>query len=135
MITYREQKDFTEAQLEALFLSVGWYSGKFPEKLRQAFSHSSRVLSAWDGDRLVGLIRGLDDGVWQATIDCLLVHPAYQGRHIASTLLRRLLAIYESFLYIDVVPDEKRNVGFYQKHGFHIMEEGTPLQLRGKGWE
>ncbi|WFR57246.1 GNAT family N-acetyltransferase [Anaerocolumna sp. AGMB13025] len=135
MFEFKYTKNFTQEQLSELFLSVDWYSGKFPEKLKIAFENSSRVISAWEGEKLIGLIRGLDDGIWQATIDCLLVNPKYQGQHIASTLLKMLLKDYEHFLYVDVVPDEKQNVSFYQKHGFEIMEEGTPLQIKGANWK
>ncbi len=131
---YKRKKEFTEDQIRELFLSVKWLSGQFPDKLRVAFQNSSRVISAWDGEKLIGLIRGLDDGVWQATIDCLLVNPQYQGQGVASMLLKLLLEDYKEFLYIDVVPDERKNVAFYQKHGFEIMKDGTPLQIRGKGW-
>lgn len=110
---------------------MGWFSGQFPERIKQAFLNSSRVISAWDGGRLVGLIRGLDDGIWQATIDCLLVHPAYQGQRIGAALLKRMLHEYQHFLYVTVVPDEKKNVVFYEKYGFQRMEEGIPLQKTG----
>ena len=46
-----------------------------------------------------------------------------------------LLEDYRELLYVDVVPDERRNVGFYLKHGFEVMEEGTAMQIRGKGWD
>ena len=135
MIEYKQIKDFESDQLQELFMSVEWFSGNFPEKLQTALHNSSKVISAWDGNKLVGLIRGLDDGIWQATIDCLLVNPAYQGKGIASALLKHLLNEYSDFLYIDVVPDEKKNVSFYEKHGFEIMKEGTPLQIRGTSWK
>lgn len=135
MIEFKYIKKFTEEQLSELFLSVDWYSKNFPQKLKTAFENSSRVISAWDGEKLMGLIRGLDDGVWQATIDCLLVNPKYQGHQVGSTLLKMLLNDYEHFLYVDVVPDEKKNVIFYQKHGFKIMEEGTPLQIKCSNWK
>lgn len=135
MIDYKRTKDFEVNQLQELFISAGWFSGDFPEKLQVALHNSSRVISAWDGDKLVGLIRGLDDGIWQATIDCLLVHSSYQGKGIASTLLKSILEEYADFLYIDVVPSEKKNVSFYEKHGFQIMLEGTPLQIRGNSWK
>jgi len=114
MIEFKYIKNFTEEQLSELFLSVDWFSGNFPQKLKIAFENSSRVISEWDSEKLPGLIRGLDDGIWQATIDCLVVNPKYQGQQVASTLLRMLLKEYEYFLYVDVVPDEKKNVGFYQ---------------------
>ena len=132
---YKREKEFSEEQIRDLFLSVKWFSGKFPDKLKLAFQNSSKVISAWDGAKLVGLIRGLDDGVWQATIDCLLVNPQYQRKGIASTLLKLLLDDYKEFLYVDVMPDEKKNVGFYQMHGFDIMKEGTALQIKGEDWK
>lgn len=134
-IEYREQRDFTEAELERLFLSVGWFSARRPERLRLAFKNSPSVFSAWDGTRLVGLVRGLDDGCWQATVDCLLVDPEYQGRGIASRLLKLLLDKYRDYLYVDVVPDERRNAEFYLAHGFSVMEEGTAMQIRGTSWD
>lgn len=135
VIEYKYIKDFTTKDIRELFLSVGWYSGQFPERLSFAFKNSSRVISAWDGDKLVGIIRGLDDGVWQATIDCLLVNAEYQGQGIASKLLTLLLNEYKDILYVDVVPDEKKNVSFYEKHGFKVMQDGTPLQRMGEGWK
>ena len=37
MITYKRTKEFQKEQLESLFLSVSWFSGKYPEKLKIAF--------------------------------------------------------------------------------------------------
>lgn len=114
-----------------MFRSVGWFSGYFPQQLQKAFRNSSRVISAWKGTEMIGLIRGLDDGGWQATIDCLLVRPEQQGTGIGAHLLQMLLEDYESFLYVNVVPDEKKNVAFYQKHGFEIMASRTAMQRKG----
>ncbi len=57
MIEYKQTKEFTVDQLQRLFLSVNWESGKYPEKLVRAMLNSSRVISAWDVDKLVGLVR------------------------------------------------------------------------------
>ena len=56
-ITYTEERNFTPQQVADLFLSVRWVVGKYPDRLHKALMNSSRVISAWDGDRLVGLIR------------------------------------------------------------------------------
>lgn len=53
-ITYTTDRKFTQGQIEELFLSIHWVSGKYPEQLYQALLHSSYVLTAWDGERLVG---------------------------------------------------------------------------------
>ena len=56
-IEYKEKKDFTREQIEELFLSVNWLSGKYPERVVKALRDSSKVISAWDGERLIGLIQ------------------------------------------------------------------------------
>ena len=53
--------------------------------------NSAYVISAWDGDNLIGLIRALSDGETVAFLHYLLVDPAYQGRHIGDELMRRIL--------------------------------------------
>lgn len=60
-ITYTEDKNFTPQQVADLFLSVRWVVGKYPGRLHKSLMNSSRVISAWDDDRLVGLIRVMDD--------------------------------------------------------------------------
>ena len=132
MITYSRAKDFDETQLAELFKSVGWVSGNYPEKLKTAMQNSTRVVSAWFGNKLVGLGRGMDDGAWQATIDCLLVTPEFQRQGIASALINTLLEEYRNFLYINVTPEEKENVTFYQKFGFEVEGCGTLMQIKGK---
>jgi hypothetical protein len=84
MIEYKQTKEFTAAQLQRLFLSVNWESGRYPEKLVRAMHNSTRVISAWDGEKLVGLVRALDDGETVAFLHYLLVDPEYQGYHILS---------------------------------------------------
>lgn len=129
MITYTQERQFTQEQVEELFLSVGWLSGWYPEKLYQALLHSSLVLSAWDGDRLVGLVRGLDDGGMVAYLHYLLVSPVYQGQGIAKALLEQVKEHYRNYLYIELMPEEQKNVPFYKNHGFQVMAGGTPMLI------
>ena len=53
---------------------MGWVSGQYPQRLYKALLHSSTVLTVWDGDRLIGLIRALDDSEMLAQIHYVLVH-------------------------------------------------------------
>ena len=50
-IEYKDIKKFTKEEIEALFLSVEWSSGHFPEKLVVAMENFRTVYSAC-GDRL-----------------------------------------------------------------------------------
>lgn len=56
VIEYKHTKEFQEEEIEELFPSVQWFSGNFPDRLTKALRRSSRVISSWDGDRLVGQI-------------------------------------------------------------------------------
>lgn len=129
MITYTYEKNFTQQAVQDLFLSVGWISGKYPSRLYKALLHSSAVLTAWDGDQLVGLARILDDSEMLAFIHYVLVKPDYQGQGIAGTFLEMIKKKYKDYLYIEVMPTESKNAAFYQKHGLKIMADGVPMQI------
>lgn len=129
MLKYTEEKIFTMEQVEQLFLSVNWISGKFPERLYKALMNSSTVYTAWDDDRLVGLTRVLDDTEMLAQIHYVLVHPDYQGKGIAGKMIEYIKEKYKDFLYIEGMPEDKNNVLFYEKHGFSVMKNGAAIQI------
>ncbi len=127
-IRYTE-KNFTRDQVQELFLSVDWVSGQYPDRLHKALQNSSTVITAWNEDRLVGLARALDDSELVAYVHYVLVHPEFQGHGIAKELLNRVKDKYKNFLYIELMPEEKKNVSFYKKLGFQVMPEGTAMLL------
>ena len=129
MIKYTEEKKFTQEQVQKLFLSVGWTSGNYPKRLYKALMNSSTVFTAWDEEELVGLIRVLDDTEMLAQIHYVLVHPDHQGKGIAGAMLEHVKEKYKDFMYIDVMPEDKKNVPFYEKHGFSVMENGAAIQI------
>ena len=93
VITYTDEKKFTKEQIQRLFLSVGWVSGQYPERLHKALMGSSTVFSAWDGERLVGLVRVLDDTEMVAYMHYVLVDPEY--RHGQAAVPR--LPVYRGY--------------------------------------
>ena len=105
MLKYTEEKIFTQEQVQELFLSVNWISGKYPERLYKALMNSSTVLTAWDDAKLVGLIRVLDDTEMLAQIHYVLVDPEYQGQGIAGRMIEYIKDKYKDFLYIEGNPD------------------------------
>ena len=115
-------KDFNEENLQELFSSVDWKSAENPQKLVNAFKNSSNVISAWEDDHLIGIIRSMDDGCWSANIDCLIVHKDFQGKGIASKLITELLEDLKNIEYINVCPDDKTMDSFYLKFGFNIVD-------------
>ena len=129
MIRYTEEKIFTKEQVQQLFLSINWVSGNYPKRLYKALMNSSTVLTVWDGDFLVGLIRVLDDTEMLAQIHYVLVHPDYQGKGIASKMQEYIKEKYKDFMYLEVMPKDKNNVSFYKKNGFSLMENGVAMQI------
>ncbi len=129
MIEYTEEKKFTVKQVQELFLSIGWVSGQYPTRLHKALMNSSTVISAWDDDKLVGLIRVLDDSELVAYMHYVLVHPDYQGQGIARNMVELVKEKYKDYLYIEVMPEERKNTAFYEKHGFQVMQDGVAMQL------
>ncbi|QAA32289.1 GNAT family N-acetyltransferase [Clostridium manihotivorum] len=128
-ITYTEEKNFTEIEVQQLFLSVGWVSGQYPSRLHKALMNSSTVITAWDDDKLVGLVRVLDDSEMVAFIHYVLVNPNYQGMKIAGTVIEMIKEKYKNYLYLEIMPEERKNAAFYEKFGFKIMGDGVSMQL------
>ena len=128
-IKYTSEKNFKVEEVQTLFLSVGWVSGQYPDRLCKALQNSSTVFTAWDNDKLVGLVRVLDDSEMLAYVHYVLVDPHYQGKGIAGHLIEMVKEKYQDYLYIEVMPEESKNASFYEKHGFHIMEDGVAMQI------
>ena len=126
-IEYRDTKDFTAAELERLFLSVQWESGGYPERLVRAMKNSTHVVSAWDGDKLVGLVRALDDGETVAFLHYLLVDPAYQGLHIGDGLMKRMMSCLDGLLYAKIMPSNPKTIPFYERYGFRKYDNYSEM--------
>jgi ribosomal protein S18 acetylase RimI-like enzyme len=125
-ITITEEHEFTAGQLEDLFLSVGWSSGHYPERLVVAMKNFESVYAAWDEDLLVGLICAMDDGSMNAYVHYLLVRPEHQGLGIGKRLVEKVRERYADYLRIVLVAYDDE-VGFYESCGFKKAEGATPM--------
>lgn len=117
-IRYTAERDFTADDLRSLFLSVQWLSADYPERLEKAMKRCETVFTAWDGEKLVGLVNAIDDGELTAYVHYLLVDPAWQGQGIGGTLLRLVKEKYRDYLYIVLIAECPELVGFYEANGF-----------------
>ncbi|HLP02027.1 MAG TPA: GNAT family N-acetyltransferase [Opitutaceae bacterium] len=127
-ITYRTDRDLDRAALESLFLSVGWASGRHPERLQRAIRNSHHVVTAWCGERLVGLMNALSDGEMTAYFHYLLVEPEHQSRGIGRELVARMTAHYRDCTRLVLVA-YKEEVPFYERCGFRVAERALPVQI------
>ena len=125
-IVYKDTKIFEPKALQDLFLSVEWSSGHYPEKLVVAMKNSSSVFTAWNNEKLIGLINTLDDGIMTAYVHYLLINPDYQGQGIGKELVRLISEKYKDYLRIVLIAYDKE-VDFYKHCGFSAGEEKTPM--------
>lgn len=105
----------TPSQVSGFF--VGWPKPPSPEKLVEVMDSSFRRVWALDGDRAVGYINAISDGVLTAFLPWLEVLPAYQGQGIGSELVRRIAEQLDGMYSIDLACDDNL-VGYYKKLGF-----------------
>jgi ribosomal protein S18 acetylase RimI-like enzyme len=95
--------------------------------IERMFERSSLVISAWHGDRLVGLARVLTDGELYAFLADLAVEPDVQGyglgKRLIEEVMRRLKGA-ELFLR-----DSDISSGFYQRLGFDRVENAWVKRL------
>lgn len=130
MAKYKKKLDADiRCPLEYGLTIFGGKSGEYPQKLYKALMNSKAVLTVWDDARLVGLIRVLDDSEMLAQIHYVLVHPEYQGQGIAGRMVEYIKEKYKNFMYLELMPEDKNNVPFYEKHGFYLMENGAAMQI------
>ena len=126
MIEYKQIHEFDRDALQDLFLSVEWSSGHFPERLVVAMRNFETVISAWDGDRLIGMICAMDDGIMTAYVHYLLVNPEYHHMGIGKRLVERVREIYDDYLRIVLVAYDDE-VGFYESCGFKKAKDASAM--------
>jgi predicted N-acetyltransferase YhbS len=92
MITYRTGNDIDLAAMIDLY--VASTLGKRrpvnePERMREMLKHANIVITAWDGDLLVGISRALSDFSFVTYLSDLAVRAAHQRMGIGKELIRR----------------------------------------------
>lgn len=121
-------------ELEALCDAVGW-SRRPLRRVRKALQYSLLRVGLWRHDprlpKLVGFARCTGDGVVEATIWDVAVHPLYQGAGLGKHLMVYVLdqlrqkGVDKVSLFAD--PDV---VGFYQAQGWEL----EPMNRRCAFW-
>ena len=128
MITYSEQRDIAIAQILSLYSANEWSSAEKPQCLHQALLNSHSLVSAWDGDRLVGIGNAISDGCLVVYYPHLLVHPEYTGQGIGRQILEMLKRRYEGF-HMHMLVAEAEAVSFYERCGFTRAGQTEPMWI------
>ncbi|MBI2051781.1 GNAT family N-acetyltransferase [Candidatus Roizmanbacteria bacterium] len=122
-------KELPADQLDGLFNAIGWNS-RGAEKWKTVLEKSSYVLSVWDGERVVGMGRILEDGVMCMFYD-IGVHPDYQNKGVGKQIMENLIDQVKDKEYASIGlfawEENPANIPFYEKFGFERQTSGMEL--------
>ncbi len=118
----------TPDAVKALWDTIPFAEGRDPEAVMRCLLGSNLVITAWDGERLVGTTRVTTDGVYYATLWDVIVHPDHQRRGIGTALVKRAVAPFlgRGFSYIALF-SVAGGEGFYERLGFVRHASGMRL--------
>src|SRR5690606_9643670 len=95
-VIFRETKKIDTKNLQTLYEDAEWYAyTRDMNKLEQALSNSLYALSAWEENRLIGLIRVIGDGLTIIYIQDILVLKSHQNQGLATELMNHVLNKFE----------------------------------------
>jgi GNAT superfamily N-acetyltransferase len=126
---YKENELPDKGAFFHLYDSTGWNDEYqlSADEIYNCLSASWYMVSAYDGDLLVGFGRILSDGKLHALITEMIVLPEYQGRGIG----RRILKYITDICLVHEIRDiqlfaAKGKAGFYEKYGYKRRSEAGP---------
>ena len=131
MIIFSDRKDTDLAQLVTLYRQAPWANTRNIEDAREMLTHTDVAITAWNGNRLVGLGRVLTDYVYRASIWDVIVDTAYQGQDIGTQIIQRILE-HPDLKRVELFWLCTRSPGFYEKLGFSSNEQTGMVWARSK---
>ncbi|KAM3094761.1 GNAT family N-acetyltransferase [Phormidesmis sp. 146-35] len=126
-IQFRDRRSQIDLhQLQELFgLAAFWAKDRRVEDLAIALDQSDPVISAWDGNRLIGFARASSDRVYRATIWDVVVHPDYQGAGLGRKLVQTVISHPHVNRVERVYLMTTHQQSFYEKIGFETNSSTT----------
>ncbi|WP_447978784.1 GNAT family N-acetyltransferase [Candidatus Nitrospira bockiana] len=122
MITFSDGKDLDPAALMRLYAQAPWAQSRTIQGARDMLQHTDIVITAWDGQKLVGFGRVLTDYVYRASIWDVIVDKEYQGQDIGTHIMQRILA-HPDLQRVELFWLCTRSPAFYEKLGFSAKEQ------------
>ena len=116
-MNFIENAPTSAKQIADLREAVGWnrMESCYENELMISYYH----ISVYDGDKLIGYIDTVSNGVTDAYIQDLMVHPDYQGKGIGTELMNSTIAyLKERKIYMISVIFEEKLLPFYKRFGF-----------------
>ena len=125
-IEYRREVIPSMESVRTLYEDAGWegYISDMP-RLMEAFRQSLLIITAWDEDKLAGLIRIVGDGLTIIYIQDLIVLRSCKRNGIGTSLVRMVCEEYHHVRQKVLLTDDTAETrGFYESLGFHSCDKG-----------
>lgn len=121
MLEYKITLDVSPESIAALRRSVGW--GGMETELKDPAMRDYLRIACYDEGKLIGFLAVVSNGVTDAYIQDVMVHPDYQGRGIGTELMNRAIERLKAdrIYMISVIYGEEELRPFYEKLGFYTM--------------
>ncbi|MSR58243.1 MAG: GNAT family N-acetyltransferase [Planctomycetaceae bacterium] len=91
-------------------------------RIAAMYAGSNLVYTAWEGDRLAGIVRAWSDGARDGYICDLAIHPDYQRLGIGRELLDRVVASNRQVQFVLRASEIARD--YYRHIGWEFIENG-----------
>ena len=120
---FSEEKKIDLDALFELYTAVGWSAyTKDIQQLALGIQQSLKVITVWDEQQLIGLIRSVGDGETILYIQDLLVHPDYQNMGIGTQLIEKMVQAYPKVRQkVLLTENEQQTRRFYEKCQFQSV--------------
>lgn len=121
----KEYTKFNFDEIKKLYDAVGWtaYTDDMGS-LEKGYENSLKILAAYEGDKLLGIIRAVGDGFTVVFIQDILVFPEEQGKGIGKALIKAMLDSYPNVRQIQLTTDiDPKTIAFYKSVGFSELSE------------
>lgn len=125
-ITYEETKQIPQTALLKLYNDAGWaaYTNN-SKQLKNAIQNSLYVLTAMEGEELVGLVRVVGDDFTIVYIQDILVLKSYKRQGIGTKLMQTVLAKFSHIRQKVLLTDDNEETRlFYESLGFESCDKG-----------
>ncbi|HPV14946.1 MAG TPA: GNAT family N-acetyltransferase [Candidatus Cloacimonadota bacterium] len=128
-------KEADAAQVLELYRLAGWWEmdddPKHEQKVAEIIANTWRFVIVKSDDKIVGMGRAISDGVSDAYIQDVTVHPAWRGKGLGKAIIRTLVERLkqDGLGWIGLI-SEPGYERFYQSLGFGVMQSYTPFLLK-----
>ncbi|OXB08081.1 GNAT family N-acetyltransferase [Flavobacterium pectinovorum] len=127
-ITLSETKEINIEDILILYKANEWSSANKPNELYNALTNSETLITAWEGEKLVGLGNAISDGFLTVYYPHLLVLPEYQGKGIGKMIVDKMQEKYSHF-HMQMLTADGKAVDFYKKNGFERAGKTEPMWI------